>query len=191
MANFKRALEVVKRLEFSSCANALHKNEGEEGYTFMGIYQKAHPYSLIWKRLNRLKRYLGIKNPTPSQLRKLSYLLCRDKEVLKEVERIYKEKYWDRAKLDKVRSQQIANEIFVFGVNAGMDRAIRLAQKIVGVKPDGVVGRKTLRALNRYNSILFDFIFDAGEIWHYLKLSLRSKKYSRYFKGWVNRAIRV
>ncbi|NPA04101.1 MAG: peptidoglycan domain protein [Epsilonproteobacteria bacterium] len=191
MANFYRALSILKKLEFSSCADALHKNEGERGYTFMGIYQKAHPSSLIWKRLKVLLKRYKIKTPTTSELKKISRIMCQDKELVKEVERIYRRYYWDKAKLDLVESQKIANEIFVFGVNAGMERAIKLAQKIVRVEADGVVGSRTLKALNSFDGFLFSVLYDFGEIWHYLKLSFKNQRYARYLKGWIKRAIKV
>ena len=104
MADFNKAFEILKRLEFKDCSNALHKNEGEEGWTFMGIYQKAHPNSKIWKEL---EKYQEIE----SDIKKLSRLLCNNTIALQEVKNIYRQKYWNRAKLYDVKSQKIAEEI--------------------------------------------------------------------------------
>lgn len=179
MADFNKAFEILKKLEYKDCSDALHWNHGEHGWTFMGIYQVAHPDSIIWKKLNEYGT---------TDKEELSKLLCKDNEVINEVKRIYRQEYWNKAKLYAVDSQQIANEIFVFGVNAGIKRAIKLAQKIVGVVQDGIVGQKTLKALNAYNDKLFDIVFDAGEAEYYESLIEANRKYAIYENGWLNRA---
>ena len=61
MANFKRSYEILKRLEFSDESNALHKNENENGLTWMGIYEAKNPSWANWgggrlsARLERLR----------------------------------------------------------------------------------------------------------------------------------------
>jgi len=189
MADFNKAFETLMRLEWSNCEDALHKNEGEEGYTFMGVYQKAHPDSILWEILDNYKFIEDIDGePTEEQLKRLSILMCNNTNALQEVKKIYRSEYWNRAKLYDVNSQKIAEEIFVFGVNAGIDRAIKLAQKIVGVKPDGIVGPRTLAALNGYNDKLFDIVFDAGEAEYYESLVRAKEKFARFEDGWLNRA---
>ncbi len=181
MADFKKAFEIVKRLEFKDPSNALHKNPGEDGWTFMGVYQKAHPNSGIWKEL---ARYQAITNDT----KELSRLLYNNNAARNEVERIYKTEYWDKARGDEIASQQIADEIFIFGVNAGMKRAIKAAQEIVGVKPDGVIGPVTLKALNAYSEKLFDILFDASEAEYYASLAAQKERFAKFEDGWLNRA---
>jgi len=189
MADFKKAFEVLKKLEYRDCSNALHKNPGEDGYTFMGIYQKAHPNSTIWRDMRNYFYLLDIDGePTKEQLKEVSKLMCGNANVVDEVRKIYKKQYWDRARLDDVKDQKIAEEIFVFGVNAGMERAIKLAQEIVGVEVDEVVGPKTLAALNGYNGKLFDILFDAGEARYYESLVRAKKRFARFEDGWLNRA---
>ncbi|BAF69597.1 glycoside hydrolase family 108 protein [Nitratiruptor sp. SB155-2] len=182
MADFNHAFEVLKHLEFKDCEDALHRNEGEHGWTFMGIYQKAHPDADIWKEL---AKYQEIESDT----KKLSRLLCNNAHAIQEVKNIYRQKYWNRAKLYDVQSQKIAEEIFVFGVNTGIENAIKKAQELVGVKVDGIVGPKTLKALNSFDVDLFDVGYDFEELKYYKEL-VRSdpKKFAKYEDGWVNRA---
>ena len=184
MADFEKAFKILKNLEFKNCKNALHKNKGENGYTFMGIYQKAHPNALIWKELERYKIILGETEP----LKELSRLLCHNVHALKDVRDIYKREYWDKARLDDVKSQKIAEEIFVFGVNAGIENAIKAAQRLVGVIDDGIVGPKTLKALNSHNGKLFDILFDAEEAKYYESLISAKKRFAVFEDGWLNRA---
>jgi len=181
MAKFYKAYRKLKRLEYRNCLNALHKNPTENYWTFMGITQKHHKNSYIWKIMYELfKKYKDKKI--------VSQLMCKDRKVLKEVKSIYKKEYWDIAKLDKVNSQKIAEEIFIFGVNAGMKNAIKLAQKIVGVSVDGIVGKQTLKALNNFDEDLFDILYDAEEAKYYMKLIEKNPKLKIYKKGWLRRA---
>ncbi|MBR8461621.1 hypothetical protein KDE12_01995 [Campylobacter sp. faydin G-105] len=53
--------------------------------------------------------------------------------------------------LNRLHSQRIADELFIFGVNAGVLNATRLAQKLLGIKCDGIVGEATIKALNSYD----------------------------------------
>jgi len=70
---------------------------------------------------------------------------------------IYKEKFWDPAKCDQIRSTMIAAKVFDMAVNMGQKQAYLLVQRAVnalGYKPklkvDGAVGAKTLEAINSY-----------------------------------------
>lgn len=42
MANFRKSMEILLKLEFNNPHDALHKNKTENGFTFMGIYQGTH-----------------------------------------------------------------------------------------------------------------------------------------------------
>ncbi|NCD11056.1 MAG: peptidoglycan domain protein [Epsilonproteobacteria bacterium] len=182
MADIKNALPILYKAEFSRPENALHVNKTETGYTFMGIYQTAHPTWSGWGIVrDKLKQYGGDI--------KLASSMLYDNEKMRElVEFFYKRNFWDRAKLDRVNSQHIANEIFIFGVVADMPPAIKKAQQLVGVTADGNVGEKTLTALNSFDEKAFDLAFDEKEI-EYFKtvISLKPEK-EVFLKGWINRA---
>ena len=62
---------------------------------------------------------------------------------------ILKELYWDRWKADQIDSQSVAN-ILVDFVWASGTTGIKKPQQMLGVVPDGVVGPKTLAAVNSY-----------------------------------------
>ena len=170
-------------LEFNSPANALHYNDGEKGYTFMGIYQYAHPNWECWGKILEAVEKHGMV--------KASAILYYDKELLVKVMEFYKSKFWDKMRLDEVKEQKIANEMMVFAVNAGIPIAVKTAQEIVGAVVDGVLGSKTIAALNEYPADKFDIEFDKLEIRYYEKLAAANEKYVRYLKGWRNRAIAV
>lgn len=65
------------------------------------------------------------------------------------VNRVLKPHYWDRWKADRINNQSISN-ILVDWVWASGAHGIKNPQRILNVTPDGIVGDKTLSALNNY-----------------------------------------
>lgn len=67
--------------------------------------------------------------------------------TLAEANAIYEDNYWRPIRGDDLPSG-LDYAVFDFGINSGPSRAIKELQKIVGVAPDGVMGRKTLDAIS-------------------------------------------
>ena len=184
MANFNEAFQILMRLEFSKPENALDRNPTESGWTFMGIYQNAHPH---WAGWNEILGALALNN----DVKKISKTLFDSKNLRAQVRAFYKEAYWDRMRLDEVASQLKANEMFIFGVNVGVKPAVRVAQQLVGVVNDGIVGDQTVAAINRYDEERFDKQFDRAELEYYNGLIEKNPKFRIYANGWRNRALAV
>ena len=71
------------------------------------------------------------------------------KLTLDEAEAIYRKSYWSQSGGDLLPTGlDYAN--FDTGVNSGPGRANRILQQVVGTAPDGVIGGKTLDAVNKY-----------------------------------------
>ena len=183
MVNFKESMKLLTFLEYSNQDwKLLHQNKNEDGLTFYGIYEK---YNKDWKGWSIVKNQLKI---TPD-IKTASRALAKNKELENLAFERIKTKYWDRAKLDFVHSQKIADEIFLFGFNVDMPIAIKKAQKLVGVSQDGIVGNMTLKALNSFDVNIFDIEFDKLEIMHYDAI-IRAKPYLAPNKnGWYARAL--
>jgi len=77
--------------------------------------------------------------------------------------------------------------LFDCAVNQGKRRAAKFAQEVVGATADGIIGGKTLAALNGMNDTLFVELFLARREKHYRSLST----FERYGKGWLNRLSHV
>ena len=185
MANIEEALDIMYRLEFSNEDNVLEQNATENGWTFMGIYQGAFPNLDLWKVIRqKMQQYNG-------DMKLVGAMMYNNTTVREMVEAFYKKEFWDKAKLDEVHSQQIANEIFIAGVNMGMKKAIMMAQRLVGVAQDGSVGPKTLKALNAFDAVTFDEMYDILETDHYEMIIANNPSKRIYAKGWRNRAIAV
>jgi lysozyme family protein len=62
---------------------------------------------------------------------------------------LYKAHYWDKVSGDDF-PPALALVLFDFGVNAGVSRAAKLLQRIVGAVADGQIGRGTRQAVQAY-----------------------------------------
>jgi lysozyme family protein len=76
-------------------------------------------------------------------------------------DRILKPHYWDRWQADGIQSQKVAN-ILVDWVWGSGKNGIVIPQRILGVGADGIVGAKTLKAVNFADpDQFFDVIYKA------------------------------
>ena len=102
------------------------------------------------------------------------------------VSRVMKPHFWDRWKADQIQSQSVANIVvdWVWGSGAN---GITKVQTLLGVKADGIVGKKTLAALNaRDPKELFYAIKQRRE--EFLYAIVRNKPSQKVFlKGWLRR----
>ena len=122
-------------------------------------------------------RRKGYPKPTTERLMDLSY---NDwKSILKML-------YWDRWNADEIKSQSIAEIVFDF-VWASGAHGIKVPQDLGGVSPDGIVGPKTLAAVNSRNPReLFDQIKIAR--FDFIEDICRQRPANNKFKrGWMNR----
>lgn len=85
-----------------------------------------------------LSAFLG-RIATADEMKNLSY----EKASL-----IYKKNYWDKIKGGEINNQEEANSIYDSAVNMGPSTAIKLAQKVLGIKETGVMDILTLNKLN-------------------------------------------
>ena len=177
-----KALEMIKQVEFSNNnSKLLHKNPTENGLTYFGIYQSAHPK---WSGWNIIERYLA---NTPD-LKECSNILANVSDLNYQVKQFYKKEFWDKLQLDLVKSENKQLELLCFAINVGVYPAIKTLQKLLNVKVDGIIGSQTLKALNDFNDDLFDKLFDAKEIEYYESIIINKPRFEVYRNGWKNRA---
>lgn len=181
MANFKEAMALLETLEFSSPSDILHKNPKEKDITFYGIYKYAHPSWAGWDKVLKAIEATG-------DLEKASVILSKDNGLKELVYKFYKAEFWDVMKLDSIKDNIKANEMFIFGVNAGHHNAIKAAQKLVGVSIDGIIGEKTIRAINDYDTLAFDLGYDRLEVAYYQSLIEKNPSLAINERGWIRRA---
>lgn len=102
------------------------------------------------------------------------------------VKRVMKPHYWDRWQADRIKSQSVAN-LVVDWVWASGKHGITGVQKLLGVKVDGIVGEKTLAALNAQDPrAIFDHIHRARA--RFIDQVIAGRPTSaRYRTGWLRR----
>lgn len=99
---------------------------------------------------------------------------------------ILKTMYWDRWKADQIKSQSVAN-ILVDWVWASGTHGIKIPQQLLGVTIDGIVGAKTLAALNVRNpKQLFEEI-KAARVQFIEDICRKRPANNKFKKGWLNR----
>lgn len=99
---------------------------------------------------------------------------------------IFKRYYWDKWHADDIKSQSVAN-ILVDWVWASGAYGIKIPQRVLGVAVDGIVGSKTLEAVNSRDSLsLFNLI--KKERKEFIDRICQTRSQNRKFKkGWLNR----
>lgn len=122
-------------------------------------------------------RKKGCPVPTVTRLRNISYEQWRD--VLKTL-------FWDKWKADEIKNQSLAN-ILVDWVWTSGASGIKIPQRILGVAQDGIVGPKTIEALNASDpKRLFDEIHNA-RIKFVNDIVARKPSQKKFIKGWTRR----
>ena len=165
MANFLTAFESMIRNEGGY---KLHTVAGDRGgMTYAGIARNRWPSWLGWRDLDH--------NETPDTS------LVRD---------FYREQFWRRVRGDDIADQRTASTLFDFAVNAGAVTAIKLAQIVVGVTPDGAFGEKTLAAVNGMDGEKFALAYALAKIARYRDIVTRDRTQAKFLLGWINRTLR-
>lgn len=101
------------------------------------------------------------------------------------VERVMRPYYWDRWKADQIKSQSVAN-LVVDWVWASGKHGITKVQSLLGVTADGIVGPKTLAALNaRDPRQLFNAIKERRR--YFIETICKNPTQSVFRKGWLRR----
>lgn len=146
---------------FNRCINVVLRNEGglsndlddKGGLTKYGISQSQFPE-------------LDIRNLT-----------------IEKAKDIYYDKYWLPLFLEGLVDENAALQIFDMGVNAGIGRAARLAQKASGAFVDGVIGKATINAINASESFVEHYKWLRKQYY----VSIAKGKNEKFLHGWLNR----
>lgn len=102
------------------------------------------------------------------------------------VNRVLKPHYWDRWRADEIKNQSVAN-ILVDWVWASGAYGIKIPQQVLSVTVDGVVGPKTIAALNAQEpKALFDKIMKE-RIAFIDRICTSRPANNKFKKGWLNR----
>lgn len=159
MSNFDKSIVVVLAHE-GGYVNHPNDPGGETNY---GITKRSYPN-------------VDIKNLTLAQAKE-----------------IYKRDFWNPGPYEKIENDDIATKLFDTAVNVGPKRAYRFLQKslnLMGMKllEDGIIGSKTLTALNSVDSSKLLSVYRGVQSDYYKSLVAADPKLAVFLRGWLRRA---
>lgn len=162
MANFSKAVEQVLIHEGGFVDHPMDKG----GATNWGITQKTY------------ENYVG-RSVTTDEIRNMP----RGNAV-----EIYKTQYWDKVSGDNISNYGVAFAIFDQAVNRGISSASKQAQRVLGIYPDGIIGKETIARLNAYDAKTFITQYVDMSKAFYQSLVDRNPSQIVFLKGWMHRA---
>lgn len=100
---------------------------------------------------------------------------------------IFKAGYWDKMKADDIRSQSVAELLVDFAYNSGVATASRHIQALVGTKTDGVIGPKTISAINAHTPRILFQRLQRDRLQYVENIVKANPSQRRFLQGWRNR----
>lgn len=143
MADFNLYYPKLKVYEggYASAAFAASINDSG-GETYRGIARNYNPTWAGWDIIDEYKKAHGLPKYNSS---------IPDARLDALAKTHSKTDYWDKLRLDSVKNQSVAEAIGDFGFNSGLKTAAKAAQRVLGLKDDGVIGTETVEAINKAN----------------------------------------
>lgn len=178
MANFEIAYEKTLAAEGGY---KLHNVKGDKGgMTFAGISSTAWPDWTGWQLIDAGE----ISGPRIEAM----------------VRTFFKTHFWDPIKGDQIGFQGVADAIYDFAVNSGINPAVKRVQKIVGTSQDGIFGKKTFAKLNAYVTdekaeALFVARYNLFRVFMFKDICMADERRKcdkvesnlKFLPGWINR----
>ncbi len=99
----------------------------------------------------------------------------------------YKKKYWEETNANKI-DKRFAPIVFDLSTNPGTSGGVKVFQRALKIKDDGVIGSKTIEASKKadYNLTINNIIKKRKE--YYDDVIKENPKKEKYKNGWYNRA---
>ena len=159
-ALFKKVLAFCLSFEGELSNHPLDKG----GLTWKGIARNAHPDWPGWAYIDRGQR-------PPDSL----------------VEKLYYERFWKPLRCDEL-PPPVALLLFDTAVGTGIAPAVRLMQRTLRVKADGIIGPQTLNAIKNADLYYFVEYFSTRRRNYYRSIVRRDPSQEEFLSGWDRRA---
>lgn len=150
------------------------------GETYAGIARKFWPNWSGWLIIDQIKHTYGTNAKT------IDLWASKDVKLKDQISAFYKTNFWDANRLDLFNDQPLANSVYDFGVNSGTKKAAKTLQAVLNLTADGIIGTRTLSAVNsgdaediytEYNQARKDF---------YLQLASNPTQH-QFLNSWLSR----
>lgn len=174
MADFKKAYALTERNE-GGYANSPADHGGE---TAFGIARNYWPNWSGWALVDKGKK---VTKTTP-----LLNQWLKANGIDAHLSNFYKQNFWDANKLDLFNDQQLANNVYDFGVNSGVVKAAKTLQQALKINPDGIIGNQTIAAVNNSNGKDLYNTYNGARIEFYNKLASIPSQH-QFLKSWLSR----
>ena len=157
-------------------------------------------FELFWPKLMKYEGWAKIVNDPDDAGGLTKYGISKraypHEDIMNLTEARAKELYWNdyytKLKIPEIVNDRLAWQVFDFGVNAGVNRSARTLQNILELIPDGVIGSKTINAINLFQDEYPLYIhFISKRLMYYLMLTERNPTYIKFLKGWIFRAMEL
>lgn len=181
MVKFNEA-EKLTAINEGGYANNPHDKGGE---TYAGIARKFWANWAGWKTIDAIKAQFGTSASIINKYAKSDAVLHW------QVSSFYKKNFWDVNNLDSVNDQQLANNVYDFGVNSGTGRAAKFLQQaandteMVKLTVDGAIGPQTIKAINGLNTEEVYHNFNARREAFYRSIAKGDQ--AQFLKSWLSR----
>jgi lysozyme family protein len=105
-----------------------------------------------------------------------------------EAKAIYYRDYWRSMQLSHINDELLALHLFDFAVNAGIARAAKMMQSLLGITADGIIGPITITRINKHPmpGRLRNFYIDARKDF-YKFIAKKRPALKQFLKGWLKR----
>lgn len=111
------------------------------------------------------------------------------KVTLDEARDIYFRKYVKGPGFDKITNTKLQHQLVDFGVNSGPGVAVKNLQQILGVEQDGVIGNKTLEAIEKMDARTLNNELAKARCLLLARICVKTPSQLKFLVGWLNRAL--
>src|SRR5450631_1142173 len=113
--------------------------------------------------------------------------LANNPDLLQSVKEFFRANYWQPVRGDDIGDQWVADKLYDAGVNMGTGTAIRLMQEALDLVVDGIIGPKTVGAINSTPPADVLAKFKDVRIAHYEKIAENHPDNRKYLTSWISR----
>lgn len=184
MADFNIAYRHTAQNE-GGYANSPNDKGGE---TYAGISRKYWPSWKGWRLIGDIKLKHG------ASAKVINQFAGSDQVIQGYLSEFYKTNFWQPNNLQLINDQQLATNVYDFGVNAGIGTAAKRLQRAVNevcgsLVVDGKIGNASIQAINKLNAKSVYDAFNSQRKAYYDNIIANDASQAVWRKSWYSRII--